>query len=265
MKKIFLSSFLFILSFSRVCAFSVNDSATRHKFLSRLQISFNAGLSVPLGHYGSDMPYLGSTIDDYFVGFASLGFTGDFTGSLRIVRTLHFIAMASLIHQPLNASGLLEENGFGSNNLNVSGNYSYNHISFLFGPAWSFPSKNYSFGFRLLLGELLFNVPSIKATGNYTSYQIINYKYYYSTQDCNFNFHSNYNKNYIGGLGLTYQKTISQHVFLSLNVNLLFSTIQFDTPCTITDMSGNYVGSSALYRSTNVTMSDFTLGIGYNP
>jgi hypothetical protein len=257
--KILLLTLSFNFFASKAYCFSGSDSASRHKILHRLQFSFDAGTAIPLGLYHSDISNINQSPYTWG-GCASTGFTCNITVNLRIGRTLHFIAVGGLIHQPLDAAGLLEENGIPPD---VYGNYYYNHISLLFGPSWDFYIVNgYKIGFRILAGDLFFNVPSIKASAdNFYLNPLLGKNY---SANCNFNFHSNFHQTLEGDLGFTFQKQTSVHISLFFNADILLSTIQFNTSYTVTDMSGNYIGSSALATPTNITMINLTVGVGYN-
>jgi hypothetical protein len=136
-----------------------------------IQIAVNAGLSLPLGVYGSNKYVLTEqkTSADRICGFASPGFTANALFNVVLGKGWKLTCMGDYIHNGFNAIGFLNENAdlLGAYyNPTATGTYSFDNYAFFGGITKSIlnTSKVY-IDLRFMLGGFYLNMPIVQGTG----------------------------------------------------------------------------------------------------
>ncbi|HXB12785.1 MAG TPA: hypothetical protein VNZ45_12410 [Bacteroidia bacterium] len=152
---------------SSIIATYVSGSSTRLKKVGDvplLYFSLNSGISSPVGVYASTY----YNVDPVYGGYASVGFQLNATAGIKLEDGLSFSVMGEYIHNGFDASSFLNENALTTNAFGAKaiGSYSYDHYAIFGGLDYDInPEEVVSFGGRILVGALFFNIPAITGAG----------------------------------------------------------------------------------------------------
>jgi hypothetical protein len=136
-----------------------------------IQIALNAGLSLPLGVYGSNNYVLTEqkTSADKICGFASPSFTANALFSVALGKGWKLTCMGDYIHNGFNATGFLNENAdlLGEYySPTATGTYSFDNYAFFGGfTKCIFNSSKVYIDLRVMVGGFYLNIPSVQGTG----------------------------------------------------------------------------------------------------
>lgn len=245
---------------------TIDHSKTLNSDTAKLPVvnlAFNIGYSNLIGGYGSTFNY---PYDNEYCGFANGNVTTNLTLNLRMGRTgWSFTFISDYIRNTFNATGLLNEYGYGF--INNAGNHTYNHFAFLAGltKTWYTPSKEGYFGIRFMAGEFYFNFP--KLDGNCIVQVYNTNTQQYSVASCNWIISHQIIAENIFQLGFTIGQYLNRDWNLFESCDLLFGTeediggptVQINTP------NSNEIPPSrgTINAAPYLAMINFTGGIAY--
>lgn len=255
------------IKYSDGVTYTINDTV-RPNWKPYILVSGGASLPTFNGYGGEQFSY--NVENDYpplTSGYAKNGSIFSITGGINFSPKWEITGMFSNIRNKFDAGPIMDEaddlsiHYIGSINA-IGNNYYYNNYSWLLGFTKNAEGKHVSFGFSLMVGELITTVPALHATGVYYMTGPAGNQ---TTYNSYFTMNSETQNDFSVEIGIHADVKIAQHIFLRAMADLQFSGLSEAGNYEITDVANGNMLYSGAYAIPGFFVSLFntTVGLGY--
>ncbi len=263
-----------------------NTTPWGHEFLKQMHpyilISVGASYPFPYGYGDNSFANQNDAGNWSFndVGYATGGSIYSVTTGLILYKGWEITGEFSRIQNGIDANGYINKpaslflgtrNGWAGasdpvfmpiTNVNVIGSYKYNNYALLFGIGKNWESRRFGFGFSIMIGSFITQIPAMHGIATYNTYQygtITSTTYYF------LNTNSPSQKNFDFQLGMHLDIKITHHIFLRGLMEFQNSNYGTGGDYELTDMNNGSIFKSGEYYGNSLVIAifNFTAGLGY--